>query len=1008
MFILAAQGALADGAVDLWQSFRNLHPFHIQTLALSEPDAQGQRVLVISEAPPSFYRDKPEAALKDIFGARLAAVKTERHVMGADGFTEDFVVTLTPAGGDLGLDSLADSLGVLAWQLYGTTYGANVAPLLAPAGDMHEGMPPNISVTPAELNSWLIEQPAQLAGDDGTSATLAERFAANASGVFASDGIEVLLLDRKADLAGQGAALRRFEIDADLIVGAIADNADHLAIVGRQRTTSLTVLPPLRTETILLVASASGEAELAQSYERNRVFAGKLPTGPQAGKDWAPILLSDQLVDTEFGSLLNLTDQLLKSWSQAGTVNYENFDYPKPTGYPFGELALSEKLQSPETLFNWNTSGFGSVFQFGDYGIYAVARTGSLPITYGSDVFGEGMQTGQLKAEEETAWDYFSNQRDPNLVRVVQYSALYQIFHSFPVAVGRQAVMGDRKAVDASIEAALRQAVDDIIDGTAKVAPAVRDRELALLVESDDSQVADMSMFVDAMLQAQIEIAAEDLARAEDLFPDGIVDATVRYLADPRHNFPSEADRAAFTRLIEDGTTPDELFDVVEALSMAKRAAIAGSFAAFLAENDVRPALEVSADITKVFEASLAAAKSSPQTGAIRTASVVLSKGDAEAVGGHNLDAPREMVVLDPAVAPGNYAVREGGDTTTIAINPADRAKADDLPRIYERTLDDPAQQASQIKAALVAPTEIRSAEVALALPSTQARLNPKTEGLFAKGLGAAEPVDFPPAHLARLEDISASKKSDVIVEFDADGGAVICKCDPPSKIVEATNGPAVVEALKSVLDAKAAQGGGRDFIILEGSEGQVQALRASLAAQGGGKGPPRTPTGITLAAAPEPQRGNYFLFEARREANSADTIELSVRVERGLFDRIGAFFKSRPDWSQAKIHPVELQEGTAADGSAQFTIIHKIELPPPPNTLKALLLKFITHLDSKPTDAKVGADAAIVQAAVAEAARDKLELGAAIATLRQRLGQPVGVEIADIGDIYVAEADGP
>jgi len=64
---------------------------------------------------------------------------------------------------------------------------------------------------------------------------------------------------------------------------------------------------------------------LRKAYERNNFLAGKFDRTTNA--DWAPIYLSQQLMNTEYGSLLNITDQVLKSWSLNGTVRYENFNY---------------------------------------------------------------------------------------------------------------------------------------------------------------------------------------------------------------------------------------------------------------------------------------------------------------------------------------------------------------------------------------------------------------------------------------------------------------------------------------------------------------------------------------------------------------------------------------------------------------------------------------------------------------------------------------------------------
>ena len=62
----------------------------------------------------------------------------------------------------------------------------------------------------------------------------------------------------------------------------------------------------------------------------------KLP----GGKDYAPILLSDELWHTEYGNILNVTDQMLKSWSENGDVEYHTFTYPKPLDWAFNDGAV--------------------------------------------------------------------------------------------------------------------------------------------------------------------------------------------------------------------------------------------------------------------------------------------------------------------------------------------------------------------------------------------------------------------------------------------------------------------------------------------------------------------------------------------------------------------------------------------------------------------------------------------------------------------------------------------
>jgi len=76
--------------------------------------------------------------------------------------------------------------------------------------------------------------------------------------------------------------------------------------------------------------------------------------------------------------------------------------------------------------FNWNTKGAGYTVDRGRLHVFALNRTGALPVSYLAD-------GGQINKYEEDGYKYFAARNDPNLVRVVQYASLYQIFRAFNV-----------------------------------------------------------------------------------------------------------------------------------------------------------------------------------------------------------------------------------------------------------------------------------------------------------------------------------------------------------------------------------------------------------------------------------------------------------------------------------------------------------------------------------------------------------------------------------------------
>ena len=117
---------------------------------------------------------------------------------------------------------------------FGTTYKADVVRLPLEEGMSGYEAPPSISVSAAELKSWLFDAALKLQPLlPGPSGTLSELVELGAAGVFigAAPGLVVWLMPRDLDAIHRAAA-RQFNLDADLIVGGI-QLADHIAIIGR-------------------------------------------------------------------------------------------------------------------------------------------------------------------------------------------------------------------------------------------------------------------------------------------------------------------------------------------------------------------------------------------------------------------------------------------------------------------------------------------------------------------------------------------------------------------------------------------------------------------------------------------------------------------------------------------------------------------------------------------------------------------------------------------------------
>lgn len=439
-----------DAVCAAWTEFRVARGYPLQTFA-GKRLADGSFVLVISEPAPVLSKAELDSLVKTTFGADLrSSPRRLRWYIGADGWLEDLVLhvsTSVPKNGEPFDDSvLRDRVALLHDALFGTTFGGDLQ-IIGAGKDAIEASAPNIQVSPYELSAWLdsalpwrpVAGAIDVAGTSWTDLAGAKAMGAYASG----DGMLVMLTFPTSMLADARVnakmleplrvPFREFAVASDAIFGGTWTAEGQTAILARARRAPFTGIPPLRYETFALLAAQSSD-ELAQSYERSTVFAGKLGSGEYERKDWAPIYLSAPLIDTEFGALLNITDQMLKSWSEGGGIEYVYFNYPKPAKFPFGDAVLSEELSkkygSKETLFNWNTSGSAVIVKADGVNTLTAKQTGALPVTYGADGKPKDQGGEDLFEYEEKAYRYFGELQDPNLSRVVQYTLLFQLFRA--------------------------------------------------------------------------------------------------------------------------------------------------------------------------------------------------------------------------------------------------------------------------------------------------------------------------------------------------------------------------------------------------------------------------------------------------------------------------------------------------------------------------------------------------------------------------------------------------
>ena len=398
----------------IYVGFREQCPFHFQMLGLAK-FADSSFLFVLSEPPPYVELD----SLLTIFQQFNIYSEVKTHPMGYDGWVKDILVCVGKATSE-NITNLTRKLNEVVYLSDYKSFAMNLP--LDTSRIYFSSQALNYRISLSEVNQWFIEdkEPFFDLKDTAQTFSIPDIFQSQKTGVFYSQlpGFVIWSLDKKEDISTQRTAIRQFTLDSDLIVGAVSDSST-LVIIGREREADLMELPPLNVETVLLLASIE-DGELSQSLDVNDLMAGKMSNN----RDWCPTFLSPQLEHTEFGHLLTITDLLLKGWSENGTIYYDKYPYPAPSRYPF-DRPLFSKLGLNELVYNWNTANTMFAYDYDGMNLYALNRTGSLPVSY----FNPQMNYSSVgHSYENKAYNYFSELCNTDLIRVVQYTSLYQIF----------------------------------------------------------------------------------------------------------------------------------------------------------------------------------------------------------------------------------------------------------------------------------------------------------------------------------------------------------------------------------------------------------------------------------------------------------------------------------------------------------------------------------------------------------------------------------------------------
>jgi len=721
-----------DQSCQDWVTFRRGVAGPYQSFGIAK---HGDRATVILSEPAA-NRDDLLALVDAVFGRGITRTY-RRWTTGLDGWLEDLVLDV-PVHGTASARvlsghtlsrweapvALVDRLLFIYVALHGTSDGFYIDDVLNFTDA--RAAPPifELQLSPDHLREWFEDASKdwrEIGGGSETIKVAALQAARRPAAYARADGTLVALaVPPKTILSDVSVPFRRFAVASDVLLAAYRTKTGTTVLFGRARQLPLTLLPPLRFETFSTFVRYR-TTELAQSYERQRIFAGRVQAGPFAGWDWAPILLSSQLDDSEFGTLLNQADQILKSWSQAGSVKYYAFAHRIPETFPFGDETASEyfeyELGTTSLVFNWNTQNLTTIYQKDGSELLTVDRYGALPILYmPSSRFGNGSASApgavnpSKKLEDarerklveevsreaaEDARDYFSEDGDPILVRVVQNVLLYQVAQAYLQGLAPTEMPGPARwntvsgvlreeatrwlqAVSArgstpAVTPATKSALDQLTREKSLTIP-----QLAELIATPQATVARLTA-ARARYLYKYEAARQLLLELDKLGPEydrafyafcKAVNGTVTK-PDPLIDGSSNGVLCKYTR----GTPPpeetyyialdkeyrakDKELDAAEKEGQQARTEFETLAATYAEADTLARTLAREASLTaaldRVLERVRLEAAKSPSPGSIRTPVLVLSRNvdDVFAIGGHNINfEPNRVRVADLNASP--------------------------------------------------------------------------------------------------------------------------------------------------------------------------------------------------------------------------------------------------------------------------------------------------------------------------------------------------------------------
>ena len=314
---------------DAWKEFREIHPSNFQTIALKHYGSD-TCVFVMSEPPGWVSQD----SIKKLFNSYGGHVGIGKHAWGYNG-------VLTDAIGCVALNSskFLRFQSKLFKLIYGTDYKPYYTNLDKPVQHTYT-LPDSLVYMPDEESIKRIENAPLFSATkliNPKHEQLSVSIVDLLKGDFLSSGIYYSVIpgyvtwivnpaiasnDKSEIVAWTDSTFkadaRRFLLDTDLIIDAIS-SPRGVALVGRERKAPVDVLPPLRAETILLLAQHASDTLYTD-------LAAELSTRVEDSLYYTPIHMNESISHSEIGFLMVQT--AVKMLSNGKSHIYDFFSTP--------------------------------------------------------------------------------------------------------------------------------------------------------------------------------------------------------------------------------------------------------------------------------------------------------------------------------------------------------------------------------------------------------------------------------------------------------------------------------------------------------------------------------------------------------------------------------------------------------------------------------------------------------------------------------------------------------